>query len=70
MSNVGHQRDNNTLNLNYYGIVLLFASLIQVGKWSVVPNNLIITLEAGLTPREPSISYDVYDCLHTIYPHT
>ena len=26
-------------------------------------NNLISTQEAGLTPREPSISYDVYDFL-------
>ena len=29
-------------------------------KYTDKINNLIITREAGLTPREPSISYEVY----------
>ena len=39
VSNVGHQSNNNTLNLNYYGIVLLFTAIIQVRKWSVAPKS-------------------------------
>ena len=32
-----------------------------VGVIIIQTNNFIITREAGLTSREPSISYDVYD---------
>ena len=42
-------------------LVVLFIIKLRFPKGKSIHNNNIITREAGLTPREPSISYCVFD---------